>query len=55
MKNGAFYILNEIIENVTLVQLMDTLGNLNHTRRGPAQHVPFDLILWYIAETIPTF
>ena len=29
-KNDAFYILNEISENVTLVQLMDTLGNVNH-------------------------
>ena len=24
-------------------------------RRGPAQDVPFDLILWYIAKTIPNF
>ena len=24
-------------------------------RRGPAQDVPFDLILWYIAKTITTF
>ena len=23
-------------------------------RRGPAQDFPFDLILWYIAKTIPT-
>ena len=22
--------------------------------RGPAQYVPFDLIIWYIAKTIPT-
>ena len=29
-KKGAFNILNDISENVTLVQLMDTLGNLNH-------------------------
>ena len=28
-KNDAFDILNEIIEDVTLVQLMDSLGNLN--------------------------
>ena len=34
MKNwfnkGAFDILNYISENVTLVQLMETLGNVNH-------------------------
>ena len=24
------------------------------SRRGPAQDVPFDLILWYTAKTIPT-
>ena len=24
-------------------------------RQGPAQDVPFALILWYIAKTIPTF
>ena len=28
-KNDAFDILNAISENVTLVQLMDSLGNLN--------------------------
>ena len=28
--NDAFNILNEISENVTLVQLMDSLGNVNH-------------------------
>ena len=28
-KNDAFYIVNDISENVTLVQLMDSLGNLN--------------------------
>ena len=28
-KNDAFDILNEISENVTLVQLMDSYGNLN--------------------------
>ena len=27
---GTFDILNEISENVTLVQLMVTIGNLNH-------------------------
>ena len=27
---GAFDILNEISENVTLVHLMNTLGNVNH-------------------------
>ena len=27
---GAFYILNNISENFTLVQLMDTLENFNH-------------------------
>ena len=27
---GAFDILNDMSENVTLVQLMDTLGNVNH-------------------------
>ena len=30
VKQGNFYILNYISENVTLVQLMDTLGNVNH-------------------------
>ena len=30
-KIDAFDILNEISENVTLVQLMESLGNLNHT------------------------
>ena len=30
-ENYAFDILNEIIEYVTLIQLMDSLGNLNHT------------------------
>ena len=30
VKKGTFYILNDISENVTLVQLMDTLGNMNH-------------------------
>ena len=29
-ENDAFDILNEISENVTLVQLMDSLGNVNH-------------------------
>ena len=29
-KNDAFYILNEISEDVNLVQLMDSLGNVNH-------------------------
>ena len=29
-KNDAFNILYDIIENVTLVQLMDSLGSLNH-------------------------
>ena len=29
-KNYAFDILNEISEDVTLVQLMGSLGNLNH-------------------------
>ena len=29
-KNGAFDILNEISENATFVQLMESLGNLNH-------------------------
>ena len=29
-KRGAFDILNGISENVTLVQLMDTLENMNH-------------------------
>ena len=29
-KNYAFDILNEISEDVTLVQLMDSLGNMNH-------------------------
>ena len=29
-KKGDFDILNDISENITLVQLMDTLGNLNH-------------------------
>ena len=28
-KKGSFDILNDIHENVTLVQLMDTLGNVN--------------------------
>ena len=28
-KNYAFDILNDISENVTLVQLMDSLGNVN--------------------------
>ena len=27
---GSFNILNDISEHVTLVQLMDSLGNLNH-------------------------
>ena len=30
-KNDAFDILNDISENVTLVQLMDTLGNVNNS------------------------
>ena len=29
-KKGSYDILTEIIEHVTLVQLMDTLGNVNH-------------------------
>ena len=29
-KNDAFVILNGINEDVTLVQLMDSLGNMNH-------------------------
>ena len=29
-KNDAFYILNCISENVTLVHLIDSLGNVNH-------------------------
>ena len=29
-KNDAFDILNEISEDVTLVHLMDSLGNVNH-------------------------
>ena len=29
-KNDAFDILNVMSENVTLVQLMDSLGNVNH-------------------------
>ena len=29
-KNNDFYILNDIIENITLVQLMNSLGNVNH-------------------------
>ena len=29
-KKGAFNILNDIRENVTLVKLMDTVGNVNH-------------------------
>ena len=28
-ENDAFYILNDINENVTLVHLMDSIGNLN--------------------------
>ena len=30
MKNNDFDILNDISEDVTLVQLMDSLRNLNH-------------------------
>ena len=30
MKKGDFDIINEISENVTLVQLIDSLGNVNH-------------------------
>ena len=30
VKKGAFDILNDISENVTLVQLMDTIVNVNH-------------------------
>ena len=30
MKKNPFDILNDIIENVTLVQLMDSIGNVNH-------------------------
>ena len=29
-ENDAFDILNDISENFTFVQLMDSLGNLNH-------------------------
>ena len=29
-KNDAFDILNDISENFTLVQLMESLGNVNH-------------------------
>ena len=29
-KKGYFDILNDISENITLVKLMDTLGNFNH-------------------------
>ena len=29
--NDAFDILNDISENVTLVQLMDSIGNVNHS------------------------
>ena len=29
-KKRAFYIRNEISENISLMQLMDTLGNMNH-------------------------
>ena len=29
-KNDGFDILNDISEDVTLVQLMDSLGNVNH-------------------------
>ena len=29
-ENDAFDILNDIREDVTLVQLMDSLGNVNH-------------------------
>ena len=28
---------------------------VDDARRGPAQDVPFDLIIWYIEKTIPTF
>ena len=27
---GAFYIINDISENINFRQLMDTLGNVNH-------------------------
>ena len=30
-ENDAFDILNDISENVTLVQLMDSIGNVNHS------------------------
>ena len=30
-KKGPYNILEDISENVTLVQLIDSLGNLNHT------------------------
>ena len=30
-KKGSYDILKDISENVTLVQLMDSLGNVNHT------------------------
>ena len=29
-KKGSYDILTDIIENVTLVKLMDSLGNVNH-------------------------
>ena len=29
-ENDAFDILNDISENITLVQLMESLGNVNH-------------------------
>ena len=29
-KQGSFDIIHEISENVTLVQLMDTVGDVNH-------------------------
>ena len=29
-KNDAFDVLNDISEDVTLIQLMDSLGNANH-------------------------
>ena len=30
-QKGSYDILKDIIENVTLVQLMDSLGNVNHS------------------------
>ena len=38
--------------NIILSQSPDIYMDI--TRRGPAQDVPFNLILWYKAKTIPT-